>query len=141
MLAVLLVPLVLLCALDTLAGALPHDGSSSNMLCQVRRCSAARAAVVEHGQPVHGPVQHVLRLCAVQAGTMLVVFGGQLVRDGSISADVYWLNLERMEWHKQPCRWAAAAPEAAAQATSQDDLLLLHDCMDGAAEQARTASR
>jgi hypothetical protein len=42
---------------------------------------------------------------ALQTGSMLVVFGGVLVRDSSTTADVFWLNLERMEWHKQLCRW------------------------------------
>lgn len=39
-----------------------------------------------------------------QVGNMLVVFGGTLVKDGSTTNDVFWMTMDRMEWHNQPCK-------------------------------------
>jgi hypothetical protein len=35
---------------------------------------------------------------------MLVVFGGTLMKDGSTTNDVFWMTMDRMEWHLQPCK-------------------------------------
>eukprot|EP00775_Hariotina_reticulata_P013287 gene13287-13418_t len=40
----------------------------------------------------------------VQVNNMVYVFGGQLVKDGSVSNELFWMTSERMEWHAQPTR-------------------------------------
>ena len=35
---------------------------------------------------------------------MLVIFGGQVAKDGSTSNDLFWMTLDRMEWHLHPVR-------------------------------------
>lgn len=35
---------------------------------------------------------------------MVYVFGGQLLKDGSVSNELFWMPSERMEWHQQPTR-------------------------------------
>lgn len=35
---------------------------------------------------------------------MVYIFGGQLVKDGSVSNELFWMTSERMEWHAQPTR-------------------------------------
>ena len=42
--------------------------------------------------------------CCVQVNNIIYVFGGQLVRDGSVSNELFWMTSERMEWHLQPTR-------------------------------------
>jgi hypothetical protein len=39
-----------------------------------------------------------------QVGNMLVAFGGTLMKDGSTTNDVFWMTMDRMEWHLQPCK-------------------------------------
>jgi len=39
-----------------------------------------------------------------QVNNMVYVFGGQLVKDGSASNELFWMTSERMEWHAQPTR-------------------------------------
>ncbi|KAL6761433.1 hypothetical protein V8C86DRAFT_3131553 [Haematococcus lacustris] len=39
-----------------------------------------------------------------QVGSMLIVFGGTLMKDSSTTNDVYWMTMDRMEWHLQPCK-------------------------------------
>lgn len=38
------------------------------------------------------------------AGPLLIIFGGQLIKDGSTTNDVFWMTLDRMEWHYQTCK-------------------------------------
>ena len=45
-----------------------------------------------------------------QVGGMLVMFGGQLVRDGSTTNDVFWMTLDRMEWHNTQCKGDKPCP-------------------------------
>jgi hypothetical protein len=40
----------------------------------------------------------------LQVNNMVYVFGGQLVKDGSVSHELFWMTSERMEWHAQPTR-------------------------------------
>ncbi len=35
---------------------------------------------------------------------MLIIFGGQLAKDGSTSNDLFWMTLDRMEWHLHPAK-------------------------------------
>jgi hypothetical protein len=35
---------------------------------------------------------------------IVYVFGGQVVKDGSVSNELFWMTSERMEWHLQPTR-------------------------------------
>lgn len=44
--------------------------------------------------------------CALspKVNNVVYVFGGQLVKDGSISNELFWMTSERMEWHQQPTR-------------------------------------
>ncbi|GFR42728.1 hypothetical protein Agub_g3646 [Astrephomene gubernaculifera] len=39
-----------------------------------------------------------------QVGSMLIIFGGQLQKDGSTTNDLFWMTMDRMEWHNQPCK-------------------------------------
>lgn len=39
-----------------------------------------------------------------QVNNIVYVFGGQLVKDGSVSNELFWMTSERMEWHQQPTR-------------------------------------
>ncbi|KAG2491059.1 hypothetical protein HYH03_010505 [Edaphochlamys debaryana] len=39
-----------------------------------------------------------------QIGSMLLIFGGQLLKDGSTTNDLFWMTMDRMEWHNQPCK-------------------------------------
>ncbi|GLI65995.1 hypothetical protein VaNZ11_009689 [Volvox africanus] len=39
-----------------------------------------------------------------QVGSMLIIFGGQLLKDGSTTNDLFWMTMDRMEWHNQPCK-------------------------------------
>jgi hypothetical protein len=43
-------------------------------------------------------------LLLLQVNNMVYVFGGQLVKDGSVSHELFWMTSERMEWHAQPTR-------------------------------------
>jgi hypothetical protein len=43
-------------------------------------------------------------LCAAQVNNIVYVFGGQVVKDGSVSNELFWMTSERMEWHLQPTR-------------------------------------
>lgn len=40
----------------------------------------------------------------LQVNNIVYVFGGQLVKDGSVSNELFWMTSERMEWHMQPTR-------------------------------------
>jgi hypothetical protein len=46
----------------------------------------------------------LLLLLVLQVNNMVYVFGGQLVKDGSVSHELFWMTSERMEWHAQPTR-------------------------------------
>jgi hypothetical protein len=41
---------------------------------------------------------------ARQVNSVVYVFGGQLLKDGSVSNELYWMTSERLEWHLQPTR-------------------------------------
>jgi hypothetical protein len=41
---------------------------------------------------------------------MLVVYGGTLLKDGTTTSDVFWITLDRMEWHLQPCKGERPPP-------------------------------
>jgi len=45
----------------------------------------------------------------LQVNNMVYVFGGQLVKDGSVSNELFWMTSERMEWHAQPTRGGTGA--------------------------------
>ncbi|GAX80447.1 hypothetical protein CEUSTIGMA_g7886.t1 [Chlamydomonas eustigma] len=45
-----------------------------------------------------------------QVGNMMLIFGGTVVKDGSTTSDVYWITLDRMEWHLQPCKGEKPTP-------------------------------
>jgi len=45
-----------------------------------------------------------------QVGSMLVVFGGTTVKDGATTNDVYWMTIDRMEWHLQPTKGERPSP-------------------------------
>ncbi|MEW5310705.1 MAG: hypothetical protein WDW38_002476 [Sanguina aurantia] len=45
-----------------------------------------------------------------QTGSMLLVFGGQLVKDGSAVNEVFWMTIDRMEWHLQTCTGEKPSP-------------------------------
>jgi hypothetical protein len=40
----------------------------------------------------------------LQVNNVIYVFGGQLLKDGSVSNELYWMTSERLEWHLQPTR-------------------------------------
>ena len=40
----------------------------------------------------------------------MLVFGGTLVKDGVTTNDVYWITMDRMEWHLQPCKGEKPPP-------------------------------
>ena len=59
----------------------------------------------------HPPPTHFILRCwlrqghtLTQFGNMMLVFGGTLVKDGSTTNDVFWITMDRMEWHMQPCK-------------------------------------
>eukprot|EP00983_Pelagomonas_calceolata_P060057 1146208-Pelagomonas_calceolata.AAC.7 len=35
---------------------------------------------------------------------MLIIFGGQVAKDGTTSNDLFWMTLDRMEWHLHPTK-------------------------------------
>lgn len=39
-----------------------------------------------------------------QVGNMLLIFGGTLMKDGVTTNDVFWMTMDRMEWHLQHCK-------------------------------------
>ncbi len=41
---------------------------------------------------------------------MLLIFGGQLVKDGSAVNEVFWMTMDRMEWHLQACSGEKPSP-------------------------------
>ncbi|GIL93808.1 hypothetical protein Vretimale_187 [Volvox reticuliferus] len=45
-----------------------------------------------------------------QVGSMLIIFGGQLLKDGSTTNDLFWMTMDRMEWHNQPCKGEKPPP-------------------------------
>ncbi|PNW72944.1 hypothetical protein CHLRE_14g612700v5 [Chlamydomonas reinhardtii] len=45
-----------------------------------------------------------------QVGSMLLIFGGQLQKDGSTTNDLFWMTMDRMEWHNQPCKGEKPPP-------------------------------
>ena len=45
-----------------------------------------------------------------QAGSLLLVFGGTILRDSSRSNEIFWMSTERMEWHLQMTYRDAPAP-------------------------------
>ncbi|KXZ51889.1 hypothetical protein GPECTOR_11g323 [Gonium pectorale] len=45
-----------------------------------------------------------------QVGSMLLIFGGQLQKDGSTTNDLFWMTMDRMEWHNQPCKGDKPTP-------------------------------
>lgn len=53
---------------------------------------------------------HVCLMCTAaaavprQVNNVVYVFGGQLLKDGSVSNELYWMTSERLEWHLQPTR-------------------------------------
>jgi hypothetical protein len=44
------------------------------------------------------------RAANLQVNNIIYVFGGQLVKDGAVSNELFWMTSERMEWHLQPTR-------------------------------------
>lgn len=51
-------------------------------------------------------VGHIPYVCILsvplQVNNTVYVFGGQLVKDGTVSNELFWMSSERMEWHLQP---------------------------------------
>ncbi|EFJ52641.1 hypothetical protein VOLCADRAFT_102618 [Volvox carteri f. nagariensis] len=47
---------------------------------------------------------HTLTQARMYVGSMLLIFGGQLQKDGSTTNDLFWMTMDRMEWHNQPCK-------------------------------------
>ena len=41
---------------------------------------------------------------------MLLIFGGTVLKDNSTTNDVFWMTLDRMEWHNQPCKGEKPTP-------------------------------
>lgn len=39
-----------------------------------------------------------------QVGPNLVIFGGTTLKDMATTSDVFWMTMDRMEWHLQPCK-------------------------------------
>jgi Galactose oxidase, central domain len=45
-----------------------------------------------------------------QVKDTVFVFGGTLLRDGTVTNELLWMSTERMEWHLQPTRGDRPAP-------------------------------
>jgi len=59
----------------------------------------------EEDEAAGGKTTHPSRLSlTLQVGNMLIVFGGQLSKDGSTTNDLFWMTIDRMEWHLQPAK-------------------------------------
>lgn len=67
-------------------------------------CSAGWASCVS--TPSVSNVGHIPYVCILsvplQVNNTVYVFGGQLVKDGTVSNELFWMSSERMEWHLQP---------------------------------------
>jgi hypothetical protein len=46
----------------------------------------------------------------LQAQNKLLLFGGTVVRDGAACNELFWIGLDRMEWHQQPTRGLKPPP-------------------------------